>query len=64
MAYLYIDDGHFESEDYENNYVYFNDREPGSIEKMMHLAQALASLTPEKKRERLDLLRRRELRFA
>jgi hypothetical protein len=64
MAHLYIDDGHFESDDYENNYVYFDDREPGSIEKTIRLAQALASLTPEKKVHLLERLRMKEVQFA
>jgi len=54
MAYLYIDDGDAESEDYSNNYVYFNGQDPAGIQKMTALAQTLASLPREMKRKMMD----------
>jgi hypothetical protein len=54
MAYLYIDDGGLESEDYQNNYIYFNGQDPVCVKKMMNLAQKLASLSPERKRTMLQ----------
>jgi hypothetical protein len=63
MAHLYIDDGHAESEDYENNYVYFNAQDPQCIEKMVKLAQTLVKLTPEQKRDLLDKIRSGQPRF-
>jgi len=59
MAHLYIDDGDAESEDYSNNYVYFNGQDPACIEKMTALAKRLASVSQEKKREMLDRIQMR-----
>lgn len=57
MAYLYIDDGHPESEDYENNYIYFNGSDPDCVQKMARLVQTLASLQPQRKNMMLDKIR-------
>jgi hypothetical protein len=59
MAHLYIDDGDAESEDYTNNYVYFNGQDPACVEKMVVLARRLASLSPERKRNLLDKIQMR-----
>jgi len=50
MAYFYIDDGYPESEDYENNYIYFNAQDPECLQKMIKLAQALESVPAQKKK--------------
>ncbi|MDZ7264016.1 MAG: hypothetical protein ONB16_05485 [candidate division KSB1 bacterium] len=42
MAYFYIDDGFPESEDYENNYIFFDGKNQECLQKMIQLAQALA----------------------
>ncbi len=54
MAYLFIDDGHPESEDYENNYIYFNAKALECVQKMPKLVQILESLPPQRKTIVLD----------
>ena len=35
MAYLYIDENNPESSEYSSNYLYFNEKEPGMLGRMM-----------------------------
>ncbi len=49
MAYFYIDDGYPESEDYENNYIYFDANDPECLQKMIQLAQTLESVSPQER---------------
>lgn len=35
MAYLYIDENSPEEQEYSTNYLYFNEKEPGVLQKMM-----------------------------
>ena len=56
MAYFYIDDGYPESEDYENNYFYFNAEDPECLQKMIKLAQTLGSVPSQKQREIVEKL--------
>ena len=37
MAYLIIDDENPESDDYENNYIYFDENDPDSLSKALEL---------------------------
>jgi hypothetical protein len=64
MAHLYIDDGQAESEDYENNYIYFNAEDSRCVQKIMKLSQTLATLTPERKSDLLDKIRRGQQRSS
>jgi len=50
MAYFYIDDGYPESDEYGNNYIYFNAQDPGSFQKMIKLAQELKSVPSHEQR--------------
>ncbi len=54
MAFLYIDDGSFESEEYENNYIPFDGQDPRCVEKMAALSRTLTSLPPDRKRDLLE----------
>ena len=56
MAYFYIDDGYPESEDYENNYFYFNAEDSECLQKMIKLAQTLGSMPSQKQREIVEKL--------
>lgn len=62
MAYFYVDDGYPESQDYENNYIYFNGNDSECVQKMVILAQALGSLPAEKRRLVAELYLSREKR--
>lgn len=44
MAYFYIDDGFPQSEEYENNYIYFNAEDPECLQKMIRFARSLTSI--------------------
>lgn len=57
MAYLYIDDGYPESQDYENNYIYFDAKDPECVQRMAKLVQTLGSLPPRRRRIALDKIR-------
>jgi hypothetical protein len=35
LAYVFVDDQFPEVEEYETNYHYFNEKEPGALKKMM-----------------------------
>ena len=37
MAYIIIDDRSPESDEYSNNYIYFDEKKPGTLQKMMQL---------------------------
>lgn len=56
MAYFYIDDGYPESEDYENNYIFFDGESQKCIQKMLQLAQAIAKLPLKQRRKMLEQL--------
>ena len=62
MAYFYIDDGNPESEDYENNYIYFNAEDPKCLQKMIKLAQTLGSVSFEERRAIIEKYIRGESR--
>lgn len=46
MAYFYIDDGYPESMDYENNYIYLDDKDPEYFQKIIELARMLKLVAP------------------
>ncbi len=50
MAYLYIDDGFPESEDYESNYIYFDGNNQQCIDQIIQLAQILAKMPSYQRR--------------
>jgi len=50
MAYFYIDDGFPESEDYENNYIYFDANDPECLQKMIKLAETIESVPFQERR--------------
>ncbi len=54
MAYFYIDDGFPESEDYENNYIFFDGKNQECLQKMIQLAQALARLPLQQRRKMIE----------
>lgn len=54
MAYFYIDDGFPESEDYENNYIFFDGKNQQCLKKMIQLAQALARLPLPQRRKMIE----------
>lgn len=60
MAYVYLDDGYPESEDYENNYIYFNAEDPKCIQKMIKLAQILKSVSFQERRAIVEKFIREE----
>lgn len=62
MAYFYIDDGYPESEDYENNYIYFNANDPECLQKMIELAQVLGSVSFQERRAIVEKFIRGESR--
>lgn len=37
MAYIIIDDRSPESDEYSNNYIYFDEKKPGALQKVMQL---------------------------
>ncbi len=63
MAHLYIDDGDVESEDYANNYIYFNAENPKCVEMMMALSRFLAKLPPERKRNLMNKIQMGQQQF-
>ncbi len=48
MAYVFVDDKFPEVEEYETNYYYFNEREPGALKKMMQKCIDKAKTPKEK----------------
>ncbi|MCI0496624.1 hypothetical protein L0Z72_16600 [candidate division KSB1 bacterium] len=64
MAYFYIDDGFPESEDYENNYIYFNAEDPECLQKMIQLAQTLGSVSFQERRAIVEKFTRGESRCS
>jgi hypothetical protein len=60
MAYLYLDDGYPESEDYANNYIYFNASDPECLQKMIQLARTLESVSPPERKAIIEKFITRE----
>ncbi len=53
MAYVFVDDQFPEVEEYETNYYYFNEKEPGALKKMM---QKCIESAQKKKNKNYELL--------
>ena len=64
MAYFYIDDGFPESEEYENNYIYFNAEDPECLQKMIKLVQTLGSVSFQERRTIVEKFVRGEIRSS